>query len=46
MDRVPNAQMRELCGMTEGMDERNEEGILLWFGHLERMENDRIAKGV
>ena len=44
MDRVPNARIRELCGVTKGVDERIGEGVLRWFGHMERMENDRIAK--
>ena len=46
MDRVPNAQIRELCGVMKGVDERIEESVLQWFGHVERMENDRIAKRV
>ena len=28
------------------MDERIDEGVLRWFGRVERMENDRIAKRV
>ena len=43
---VPNAQIRELCGVTKGVGERINEGVLQWFSHVERMENDRIAKGV
>ena len=27
-------------------DERIDEGVLRWFDHVERMENDRIAKRV
>ena len=27
-------------------DERIDKGVLRWFGHVERMENDRIAKRV
>ena len=42
MNRVPNAQIRELCRVTKGIDE----GILWWFIHVERMENDRIDKCV
>ena len=43
MDRIPNAWIRELCGV-KGLDERIDEGILRWFSHEERMERDRIAK--
>ena len=46
MDRVPNGRIRELCGVTKGVDERIDEGVLQWFGHVERMENGRIAKRV
>ena len=28
------------------MKERINEGVLRWFGHVKRMEMDRIAKGV
>ena len=46
MDRVPNGQIRELCRVRKGLDERIDEGILRWFGHVKRMERDRIAKRV
>ena len=32
--------------MTKKVDERIDEGVLQWFGYVERMENDRIAKSV
>ena len=39
MDRVPNARIRELCGVKkELLDERIDECALRWFGHVERME--------
>ena len=44
MDRIPNVWIREVCRMSKGVDERIDEGVLRWFGHVERMENDRIAK--
>ena len=44
MDELPNARIRELCGVTIGVDERIDEGVLRWFGHVEKMESDRIAK--
>ena len=45
-DRVPNARIRELCGVRKGLDEIIGEGVLRWFDHVERMGNDRIAKRV
>ena len=44
--RIPNAWIREFCGVTKGIDERIDEGVLRWFGHVERMKNDRLAKRV
>ena len=37
MDRVPNAGIREVCGVTKGVGERIDEGVLRWFGYVERM---------
>ena len=45
MDRV-RARIRELSGVKKGLDEWINEGMLRWFGHVERMERDRIAKRV
>ena len=46
MDKVPNVWVRELCKVKKGVDGRIDEGILWWFSHVHRMENDKIAKGV
>ena len=46
MERVPNARIRELCGVTKGVDEKIAEDVLRWFGHVERIENDMIVKRV
>ena len=43
-DRVPNARIRELCGVKKGLDERINEGVLRCFSHVKRMERGRIAK--
>ena len=43
MDRLLNAQIRELYGVKKGLHERIDEGMLQWFGHVERIERDRIA---
>ena len=32
--------------MNKGVDEKIDDGVLRWFGHVERLENDRIAKRV
>ena len=32
-----------MCRVMKGVDERIDEG---WFSHVERMENDRIAKRI
>ena len=41
MDRVPNAWIREMCGMAKGEDERIED-VLHRFNHVERMENGEL----
>ena len=33
-----------MCEVTKGVDERIDECVLLWFGHVERMESDSISK--
>ena len=30
MDRVPNARIRELCGVRKSLDERIDEDLLQW----------------
>ena len=46
IDRVPNARVRELCGVRKCLDEKIDECVLRWFGHVERMKSDRIAKKI
>ena len=46
MDKFLNAQIRKMYRVTKGVDEKSDEGVLRWFGHVERMENNRIAKRV
>ena len=33
-------------GVTKGVDKRTDEVVLRWFGHMERMEKERIVKRV
>ena len=44
--KVSNARIKELCGVTKDVYERIDEGVLRWFGHVEAMDNNRIAKRV
>ena len=46
MNKFPNARIKQLCGVTKAVAEKIDEGVLLWFDHEERMENDRIANRV
>ena len=34
MDRVLNAWIRESCRVRKGLDERIDEGVVQWFGHV------------
>ena len=45
MDRVPNAWIREFFGVAKEVSERIDD-LLYRCSHVERMENDRIAKRV
>ena len=38
--------IRELCGVKKGLNEKIDKGVLRWFGNVERMESDRIAKSI
>ena len=46
MDKVLNAGIRQLRGVMKRVNERIDEGIFGWFGHVEKMENDMIGKRV
>ena len=45
VDRVRNA-IRESCGCELSVLERNEGNVLKWFGHVERMGEERLVKRV
>ena len=42
-DRMTNARIRELCGVTNVVEERVDENVLGWFVHTERIWIDRNA---
>ncbi len=46
MDRVRNEEVRRRTGDVRELAERAEQGVLRWFVHVERMEEERLAKKV
>ncbi len=44
MDWVRNEEVRRRTGVVKELAEQAEQGVLLWFGHVERMEEDRLVR--
>src|SRR5678815_1717427 len=44
IDKMRNEHIRELCGVKKGVNERINECMLRWFGHVERMNDNRLVK--
>ena len=42
---ILNTRVREFCKVKKG-DDKIDESVFSWFGHLERMENRKIVKKV
>ena len=45
IDRVPNVEIRR-CGKNVTVSQRIDQGVLRWFGHVERMGDEMMAKRV
>ena len=45
-DRVRNEEIRRRCGLQRSLSERGEASVLRWFGHVERMEGERLVKKI
>ena len=45
-DRVPNVEIRRRLGKSVSVSQIIDQGVLRWFGHVERMEDERMAKRV
>ena len=43
IDRVLNVEIRR-CGKNASVSQRIDQGLLRWFGHVERMGDERMAK--
>ena len=46
MDRVRNEVMRMRAGIERDLASRADQRVLRWFGHVERMDEYRMAKSV
>ena len=46
IDRVPNVEIRRMCNRSGSVSQRMDQGVLRWFGHVERMGNERLVKRV
>lgn len=46
VDRVRNERIRERCGSKKSMLGRADESVLRWYGHVERMDNERVTKKI
>ena len=44
MDKEQNVRIKQLCGVTKGVDEKIDEGVLRWFDHMERMEKVYVGE--
>ena len=46
MDRVRNEEVRRRAGIERELSSRAVQGVLRWFGHVERMDEYRMARRV
>jgi (2Fe-2S) ferredoxin len=46
MNRVRNEDVRSRCGSEVSIGERMDRNVLRWYGHVDRMEEERIVKRV
>ena len=44
LDRLRNEEVRERMGVRKELAARVDMNVLRWFGHVERMENERLLK--
>ena len=43
-DRYFQTWIRELCGVKNGLDEKIDEDVLRWFGHVDRVERVYVGE--
>ena len=44
--RVPNVEIWRRCGKNVSVSRRIDQAVLRWYGHVERMGDERMAEGV
>ena len=44
MDRVKNEEVRRRAGIERELASRTDQRVLRWFGHVERMDEYRMAR--
>ena len=46
MDRIRNEEVRRRAGIEKELASRSDQRVLRWFGHVERMDDYRMARRV
>jgi len=46
MDRIRNEEVRRRVGVVKELSRKSDERLLMWFGHMERMSDERLTKKV
>ena len=46
MERVRNEEVCRRAGIERELASRADQGVLRWFGHVERMDESRMARSV
>ena len=44
MDKVRNEEVRRRAGIERKLASRADQRVLRWFGHVERMDDNRMAR--
>src|SRR5678815_4314459 len=44
IDKMRNERIREMCGVKKWVNERINESMLRWYGHVKRMNDSRLVK--
>ena len=45
-DRIRNEEVHRMAGTSEDITVRMKKNVLNWFGHVERMSDERMAKKI